>query len=226
MASHLVPGSIQQYKLAAMKQLDIQRISDGRLELDAITNLLSKMPQHHVDVINWPKFSYFPSVTFAIGYGGGDLCVRFQVSEEAVLAEKTEVNQSVCQDSCVEMFFAHKPNAYLNFEFNCIGTVLVGNGRDKPNLGIEIINRIRRKSSLGTKPFPEQIKHTDWEITAAIPLDILGLQEDSISGKSFRANFYKCGDNLSKPHYLSWNSIKSENPDFHRPECFGKVTIA
>ena len=27
---------------------------------------------------------------------------------------------------------------------------------------------------------------------------------------SIRANFYKCGDELQKPHFLSWNPIKIE----------------
>jgi hypothetical protein len=35
------------------------------------------------------------------------------------------------------------------------------------------------------------------------------------------ANFYKCGDDTSKRHYLSWNPVKTAKPDFHRPEYFG-----
>ena len=37
------------------------------------------------------------------------------------------------------------------------------------------------------------------------------------------ANFYKCGDETQKPHYLSWNPVKTSKPDFHRPEYFGKL---
>ena len=36
-------------------------------------------------------------------------------------------------------------------------------------------------------------------------------------------NFYKCGDKQVEPHYLSWNPVLTDNPDFHRPEYFGKV---
>ncbi|MBP5277596.1 MAG: hypothetical protein J6Z18_03800, partial [Prevotella sp.] len=46
-----------------------------------------------------------------------------------------------------------------------------------------------------------------------------------ISGMSFRANFYKCGDLLPKPHFLSWNAVEIPQPDFHRPDQFGKVTF-
>jgi hypothetical protein len=37
------------------------------------------------------------------------------------------------------------------------------------------------------------------------------------------ANFYKCGDELPTPHFLSWNPIEWKEPSFHRPEQFGKL---
>jgi hypothetical protein len=39
------------------------------------------------------------------------------------------------------------------------------------------------------------------------------------------ANFYKCGDETAVAHYVTWNPIKTVNPDYHRPEYFGKVTF-
>ena len=44
-------------------------------------------------------------------------------------------------------------------------------------------------------------------------------------GKEIRANCYKCGDLTPKPHYLSWNPSTSANPDFHRPQDFGSMTL-
>ena len=38
-------------------------------------------------------------------------------------------------------------------------------------------------------------------------------------------NLYKCGYNLSHPHFLSWRPIRTEKPYFHRPEFFGEVTF-
>jgi len=43
----------------------------------------------------------------------------------------------------------------------------------------------------------------------------------SLGGKTVRANFYKCGDELQTPHFLSWNPVRTERPDFHRPDFFG-----
>lgn len=34
------------------------------------------------------------------------------------------------------------------------------------------------------------------------------------------ANFYKCGDDLPAPYYLSWNKIIAPKPDFHYPDFF------
>lgn len=45
----------------------------------------------------------------------------------------------------------------------------------------------------------------------------------SSNGQNAGVNFYKCGDDLPKPHYLCWNPIKSETPDFHLPEFFGNA---
>jgi hypothetical protein len=36
-----------------------------------------------------------------------------------------------------------------------------------------------------------------------------------------RGNFYKCGDELGVPHFVSWTKIKTDSPAFHMPEFFG-----
>jgi len=209
-----------------MKRLEIPRVADVELSLEHAGCRLANEPQHAVDTLNWAEFPYRPRVSFAIAYGGGDLYVRFAVEEDAVLAEKTEANAAVSQDSCVEVFIAPHSDLYFSFEFNCIGTVLVtrGHGReDLECLDPEVFRGIRRESSLGAEPFSERQGDTSWQLTVAIPLAILGLNEVDLPGYSCRANFYKCGDNLSKPHYVSWSPINAPTPDFHRPECFGAV---
>ncbi len=37
------------------------------------------------------------------------------------------------------------------------------------------------------------------------------------------ANFYKCGDKLTVPHFVTWNSIGTNKPDFHQPKFFGEL---
>jgi hypothetical protein len=56
----------------------------------------------------------------------------------------------------------------------------------------------------------------------AIPLTVFFHHElKELKGKVFRANFYKCGDKLAVPHYVTWNPVGTVAPDYHRPEYFG-----
>ena len=43
----------------------------------------------------------------------------------------------------------------------------------------------------------------------------------SAEGATWRANFYKCGDETSHPHWLSWSPVKELN--FHAPDDFGEL---
>jgi hypothetical protein len=86
----------------------------------------------------------------------------------------------------------------------------------------EQIDTIRRISSLGDTAFPERDDQTEWQITLAIPWETFFKHDlKPVSGKKMRANFYKCGDELSVPHFVSWTKIKTEKPSFHQPDFFG-----
>jgi hypothetical protein len=63
-----------------------------------------------------------------------------------------------------------------------------------------------------------------WNIIVAIPLDLMNVHYE---GKpiEMRANFYKIAIATSAPHYLSWNPINSEEPDFHRAVDFGRLIL-
>ena len=45
----------------------------------------------------------------------------------------------------------------------------------------------------------------------------------TLDGARMTANFYKCGDKLQTPHFLSWNRIDLPSPNFHRPDFFGTL---
>ena len=63
-----------------------------------------------------------------------------------------------------------------------------------------------------------------WNLTVAIPFDLIGLDGDNLPDH-IMGNFYKCGAKTSLPHYLSWNPIATDTPDFHRPEFFGRLNL-
>ena len=52
----------------------------------------------------------------------------------------------------------------------------------------------------------ERVGECAWEVALVIPYSAFFLHDiTSLDGKTLRANFYKCGDKLQTPHFLSWN---------------------
>jgi hypothetical protein len=179
-----------------------------------------------IETINWEGYNYKPEVALAIAYSDHEIFLKYYITENYFKAEKTETNQMVCEDSCVEFFVSPEDDGiYYNLEFNGIGTCLLGTGTGRENsirANPEIVSKIRRQSSIGEKPVSEREGKIDWTITIAIPFEVFFHHKvKDLKGKTFRANFYKCGDMLNVPHYLTWNPVGTENPDYHQPKYFG-----
>jgi len=214
----------RQMKTLEVRKLEFSTVYPGLGEISEKLDMLNT--KNHVDEVNWKDFSYRPDVKFSTGYTENEILLKYYVTENWFKAEKTESNQNVYEDSCVEFFVSPAGDGiYYNLEFNAIGTCLMGSGTSRENrrrADPGIISGIRRFTSAGTDPISEQTGEFSWTITLAIPVseffhhNIAGLE-----GKEFRANFYKCGDKLTIPHYLTWNPVKTEKPDYHRPEYFG-----
>ena len=176
--------------------------------------------------VPWPDdFPYKPKVEVAIAHSDNALLVRFDVEEEGCRAVCIQPNGPVWEDSCVE-FFVKKPRSryYYNFETSCIGVGLAGKRRSRSDFRHftpDEMAQIKRRSSLPCKPF-EKKGVTKWSVELEIPFASIGC-----TGKpaALRANFYKCGDKTLRPHYLSWSPVMTPNPDFHRPEYFGKLEL-
>ena len=179
-----------------------------------------------IDTINWKGYNYKPDVALSIAYSDHEIFLKYYISENFFKAEKTDTNQMVCEDSCVEFFVSPEDDGiYYNMEFNAIGTCLLGTGTgraDSERVSPVIISKIRRLTTAGTEPFKEKKGEFVWKITIAIPFDVFFHHHViDLKGKIFRANFYKCGDKLTVPHYVTWNPIGTAEPDYHRPEHFG-----
>jgi len=203
----------------------LEGLSNPSLELIAETLDLEIEPLH-LEMLNWLEYPYKPTVSVQIAYSEKELFLQYQVNEQSVKAEITESNARVCTDSCVEFFLSPEVNdEYYTLEMNCIGTTLLG-FRKKGESAIHAseiqISTIRRISSLGDSPFPELKKQCEWKIIIAIPWETFFQHSlKPIEGKKMHGNFYKCGDGLSVPHFVSWTKIKTDQPAFHVPEYFG-----
>lgn len=198
---------------------DLREVSEA---LDALG------PGHEIALVNWTEFAYRPVVRFNIGHNNREIFLKYYVRELYVKAEKSQPNQMVCEDSCVEFFVSpDEDGIYYNFEFNPIGTTLLGKGSGRADSRVvdpSYSAKIRRWGTLGDEPFGERTGDQQWELVVAIPTEAFaGKEIGLLSGRRFRANFYKCGDKLTEMHFLTWNPIRTGNPDFHRPEYFGVI---
>jgi hypothetical protein len=219
----LVQGTLQaQYpmnisRIQPIKDLSFSKISSA---LETNSNLYSIATQ------NWENYPYAPDVKFRMAHDASTIYLKFYVTEDHILAQRTETNSSTHRDSCVEFFIdPDQSGAYYNFEFNCIGTIHLAYGpdrREREFIDPELIEKsIFIESTLGNEPFEEQSGSFTWEMTVALPAEVFThTQNLSFSGLKSRANFYKCADDTQKPHFLTWAKVGTERPDFHRPDFF------
>ena len=215
----------------AVKTLEIPRLDldPAGAPIDEISAYLDRLNiRIPIDEINWEEFDYKPDVRFAMAHTQHEILLKYYVNESYFKAEKTESNQMVYEDSCVEFFVSPADDGiYYNLEFNALGTCLMGvgtgrAGRQRGNW--PVISEIRRKVTPTELIRQSETGLFSWELTLAIPLKVFFRHSTGrLTGKTFRANLFKCGDKLEVPHYVTWNPVETPFPDFHRPEFFGNL---
>ena len=221
---------------SAIDKLLIPYVGDPLLQDNqAIGSLLKKEGSAlYVDKINWPEYPYKPVVKLLAGYSNTYLYLFYEVKKDFFRAQALADQEAVWEDSCVEFFISTDNSlrydsltgdsaVYRNFEFNALGYCLsaFGNKLQREPLASSEMERILRMPSLNSRKLPGEGAEFNWELSVAIPLDLLAIRP----GSNFRANFYKCGDLTRKPHFLSWNHINSSSPDFHLPQFFGEAEL-
>lgn len=212
--------------------MKVKKISAANVEVGSLPKLLDeeKIGFQPVNKVNWNEYSYCPKVEFRVAHTEDAILLHFKVTEASVRARYSEDNGSVWTDSCVEFFSIPAGDGiYYNIECNCIGTILVGAGPQRNNrehAPADVTAHVQRWSSLGRTSFEERVEEVTWEVALVIPYTVFFKHQiTSLDGKEIKANFYKCGDELQTPHFLSWNPIEIEKPDFHRPDFFGTLEM-
>lgn len=154
------------------------------------------------------------------------MILEYKVKEKYLKSIYLKTNEPVYKYSCVEFFISFDEIHYYNFEFNSLGTALVGYGSadrgSRKHLPVPLIQKIQTKSTISSS----KVKGVDneWSIQLQIPFEVFYNENiESSKGKNATANFYKCGDDLPEPHFISWNRIEAPEPDFHIPKYFGMV---
>jgi hypothetical protein len=199
-----------------MRTYTISRI-DGPGEPD--WNKIEKAP---IDIRPWKEFSLSMEVFAQVCHDGKALQARLSAGEKDPLARFSGDTDMVCLDSCLEFFFSPLADGrYFNFEFNPRGTLYLGFGTGRNLAARQLVKNYRDFFSV--KPFAGR---GFWGVEFAVPVSFIALYCPGFTlekGRVITANFYKCGDETKTPHYLVWNRIDTEKPDYHRPECFGRL---
>ena len=181
----------------------------------------SAVPTADIDYCQW---GYYADV-----HCKGQLCydkeaiyVRLCARETDIRAEEKGQTALPYLDSCLEFFFCPEigNDTYFNIEMNPNCAMYLGIGTNSYDL-------IRLLLPEGGNFDAKAARTSDgWEISYRIPVSFVQrfFPEFSVyPGKKMRGNFYKCGDEMPQKHYLSWNPIGTERPNFQTPQYFGEL---
>ncbi|MDR2912991.1 MAG: hypothetical protein LBV38_06885 [Alistipes sp.] len=195
----------------------------------------SGLPLHEIGCVNWPERAPDkPEVSFRIAHSGDEIYIKYYVREEASRATFDADDGRPWQDSCVEFFVTPGEEGdpvYYNLEMACNGYGILHGGPLEPDgrAGAsrgrvpDGISKVRRLPSMSREAFGIREGGQEWTMTLAIPVEVFSLSPvPPLSGRTLRANFYKCGDNLPRPHWVSWSPITGART-FHSPAFFGEV---
>jgi len=180
------------------------------------------------------KPAHLPKVQAKLMYDENAIYVIFRVEDRYVRAVAKTHQDAVCRDSCVEFFWApgmDVKKGYFNLEMNCGGTMLlhfqVIPRKDSVPIAPADLERIEVAHSLPKFVEPEIATPTVWTVEYRLPTEMLAKYLPGSArpapGVRWRANFFKCADQSSHPHWLTWSFVDRPKPDFHVPECFGTI---
>ncbi len=184
---------------------------------------------HHMG----PPPAHRPRVEARLLYDDEAVYALWRVEDAFVRAVARRTHDCVSRDSCVEFFFSPSAQAgpsYFALETNCGGTMLFARHRlpraDSLLVDLADCAQIQIRSSLPSRIEPERPEPVTWYLQYRLPTRILTRYlpiEAPSPGVTWRANFFKCADDSSHPHWLTWSPVPHAQPDFHRPEAFGEI---
>ena len=197
------------------KSLSVKKVMcTASPEGEAVPSLLDEngIEFQPLDVVNWKDYPYKPEVSFRIAHTGREILLHYKVKEASEFFVSPEGD-----------------DRYYNFECNCAGRLLIQGGavnERRPTASQEVLGMVKRWSSLAGEPFEERLGECSWELVMVIPVSAFFQHSvGSLDGKTMKGNFYKCGDKLQTPHFLSWSPIGLERPMFHCPAFFGTLSF-
>ncbi|HQC52107.1 MAG TPA: carbohydrate-binding family 9-like protein [Lentisphaeria bacterium] len=179
-----------------------------------------------------------PKVAVRLLHDDSHVYGLFQVRDRFIRAVNIGYQAPVCKDSCVEFFF--KPDVgpgYFNLEMSAGGSYLFYYVRDHQRTEEGFVDYsavdeacgrlLTVKTTLPERIDPEIDRPLTWYAQFVIPVAALEPYCGKIGAlgkRTWRGNFYKCGDDTSHPHWITWAPLTVLN--YHLPECFDTLTLA
>lgn len=197
-----------------------------------------RIPALRVDNFRPESSSHHPNTCLKLAHDNFTLYGLFEVDDCYVRSVNTAFQSHTHRDTCVELFLQPNPTeGYFNFEWNCCGTLAVFYITDPTRIpdGFKAYQLLRPEDALGVAAQttlhgiidPEISDPIHWRLSFEINIAVLKRYTclpERISGQTWRANAYKCGDETSHPHWAAWSPVPALN--FHLPESFGLFHFA
>ncbi len=227
-------NTMHKEKTITVKEVKFNTPEPTYAQIDSMFNR-EQIDLNSIDTENWSGYNYKPDVKFKIAYSHKEIYIQYTVVEDDIKAVYSKDDGSApYKDSCVEFFcIPDEDGNYYNLETNCIGKGTFAGGAERTGrtkFGDNVLSKIRRHSTLAVDAFGIKRKAENsnmpykWQLTIALPIELFSLAEvEPLKGRTIKANFYKCGDDMPEKHYLSWNPIGTEKPNFHTPQYFGNL---
>ena len=176
-----------------------------------------------------------PQTNASLRLDEAGLHVSFCVHERQPLITATvqqEPMLMVCQDSAVELFLAFadskeqattdfKPQLehclYINIEINAAGICYAKHGHSRKGRTAFTPDEIK---SLNIEPVIDDAAGT-WQVSFVVPRELITkLATYDAFSEVFALNLYKISETKEHEHYIAYNKVEVEKPNFHLPEFF------
>ena len=210
------PAESSNEAVGTAKSYTIARV-DGAPNWDEIDQL-------DIDDAEWGD-SFGISAHAKLCYDDQALYVRMWADEKDIRATYTpdDPDAKCYEDSCLEFFLAPVEGdaRYMNFEVNPNCAVC-------NEIGTQKADRERLHPTADMLDATSSRIDGGWEVSYRIPFDYLQSFYPDFApepGAQMRGNFYKCGNLTANKHYLVWNHVDSDTPNFHVPESFGTLVL-
>jgi hypothetical protein len=184
-----------------------------------------------IEEYKWVNNNYAPKVSVRVFHTDKFIYLYYHVPEDRITIRHTSFGSEVWKDSCVEFFlnpFPESSDDYVNMEFNALGVMLIGVGKDgddskryyfkeKEVEGFQTVSSVK-------SPVIGNYESKYWTLHVKIPKGFFEKRYGKVfTARKTIANFNKCGDESEFEHYGSWNAVASPTPNFHLPQYFGDV---